>query len=479
MSTLARTKGRPRRSRVDRATTVWMIIAAILVVYTVAFGGSLPQQWWLVVHVVTLGVLTNAILQWSWYFTRSLLRLKAEDRHAGTHQTIRVVFFNLGVVGLVAAMIVSNTAGAVVAAAVIGAVILWHLLALVLASRTALGARFAVIVRYYVSAAAMLAIGIIYGAFDVVALTSPSSPATLVQMSNNLTVAHFLLNALGFVGLTIAGTLVTLGPTALRTRMDPDAVPRAVRALPFLVASVLGAAASTTFGMQRLAGVFVLVYLAALVAGIGVSLAHAVRRKGLNDYATWSFALGAVWSVAGLGWLAGVLFSSGFGAGFGIDFDAGAGAAVRESMRLIVAVIGIGGVLQILIGALSYLLPVVVGGGPSVVKQGILAIEAGSGMRLAARNSALLAAVLVVLGGLNVPGVGVVGAFAAIVGAAYFMDIVGFAQAGVAQARAKRARTAQARAKQATAKGATSAARAEAAQAGGAQAGGAQQRRTK
>ncbi len=413
--------GRRRRSRVDRITTGWMILAAVLFVYNRAFGGTLSQQWWTTVHIITLGVITNAILQWSWYFARSLLRLPADNRNAGAHQTLRQLLFNTAVVVLVVAMWVPSPLLAIVAATAVGVIIVWHVVALVVSSRTALGARFAVIVRYYVAAGAMLVVGIVYGALTVVPLLAPTSPAVLVELQNGLTIAHSLVNGLGFVGLTIAGTLVTLGPTALRTRMDQDAVERAVGALPILVVSVVGAVLASTWQLLPLAGVLTLVYTAALVWGVGVGLAHAALRKPLAEVSTWSFALGVVWSLAGLLWLAGALLA-------GTD-----GGQFRETFRLIVAVIGVGGVLQILIGALSYLLPVVVGGGPGVVRIGIHAIEAGGGMRVGARNAALLAAVTIaVVGGISAAP------FAAVVAATYFLDIIAFGRAGIRQARRKR-----------------------------------------
>ena len=416
-----RPKTRARRTRVDRATTVWMIVAAVLLVYTGAFGGQLRREWWLVVHLVALGVITNAILQWSWYFARSLLRLKVDNSHAGTQQTLRLVLFNLALVGLIAAMLAPSVAGAVAAAVVIGAVVIWHLAALILAGRTALGARFAVIIRYYVAAAVVLLIGIIYGAIAVFPLLSPTSPEVLVQMQGDLTIAHSLVNGLGFVGLTIAGTLVTLGPTALRTRMDPGAVARAVQALPFLVVSVLGAVVAATVGALPVAGVFTLSYTIALAWGVGVGLARSVQAKGLKEYPTSNFTLGTLWSMAGLLWLSGALLTSGAGPE--------AGNAFRDSVRPIVVAIGVGGILQILTGALSYLLPVVAGGGPAAVRGGIAIIEQGSGLRLAARNAALLLVVL---------APAAAGPFIAIVGATYLFDIAAFAGAGISQAAAKR-----------------------------------------
>ena len=124
-----------RRTRLDRVTTVWMVLAVVALTCSLGFSQSLPQQWWTTVHLITLGVLTNAILQWTWYFARSLLRLAKHDPNAGRHQTVRQILFNVGLVALIAGMWQPNVVLAVSAATAVGLVILWHVVALALAAR--------------------------------------------------------------------------------------------------------------------------------------------------------------------------------------------------------------------------------------------------------------------------------------------------------------------------------------------------------
>ena len=69
-----------KHNRGDRMTTAWMAAALLLFSATIVGRTAIPQSWWLSIHILTLGVLTNAILQWSWYFSRSLLRLRRDDR---------------------------------------------------------------------------------------------------------------------------------------------------------------------------------------------------------------------------------------------------------------------------------------------------------------------------------------------------------------------------------------------------------------
>lgn len=427
---------RARRSRVDRLTTAWMVLAAVLIAYS-QFA-SLPQPWWTAVHLVTLGVITNAILQWSWYFSRSLLRLPPDDPHSGRLQAIRQVLFNVALVALIASMWVPTTVGTVAAGVAIGLIITWHVVSLVISARTALAARFAVIIRYYVAAGAFLVLGVIYGALVAIPLTSGASPVWITSAQDGLTLAHSLVNGLGWIGLTIAGTLVTLGPTALRTRMEEGAVPRAVRTLPVLVVAVTGATAAATFGLLPLAGVFVLAYTVAVAQGVGLPLLGAAARKPLAEISTWNFTLGIIWSVAGLLWLSAALFTAA---------DPG---SLRGSAHIIVAVIGAGGILQILTGALNYLLPVVVGGGPAAVRVGISTMEWGGGFRLALRNGALLLLVPAALvGAPAAPALG------AAVAASYLLEVAQYAVVGARQSRAKKERASAASARSASTKGAS------------------------
>ena len=146
-------QGRPRVARTDRLTTVWLCLAVLAAGATTVFRTALPQPLWTTIHLVTLGVLTNGILQWSWYFARALLRLPPGDRHSGRDNTRRILALNAALVVLIASMWAEWAPGAVVGATGVGAVAAWHGLALVVAARTRLASRFAVVLRYYAAAA--------------------------------------------------------------------------------------------------------------------------------------------------------------------------------------------------------------------------------------------------------------------------------------------------------------------------------------
>lgn len=420
--TAAPPAGAPRRARTDQLTSAWLVAALVVMAVGLAARGALPQPLWTMVHVVALGVLSNGILQWSWYFARALLHLPAGDRRAGRDATVRVVAFNVALVGLVAAMWTASTWGTVTAAGAVGAVIAWHGLALVQAARTRLASRFAVVVRYYVAAAAFLVVGCVLAGFVTVAMFASGAPAWLVAARDDVTLAHALVNVGGWVGLSMAGTLVTLGPTMLRTRIDPAAVASAVGALPWLAGGIAVAAGAACAGWMPGIGLGLLVFAVAAAVGVVVPLLRVARVQAPRSYATWTTTAGLAWVLVGL-----VVVASG-------AVTAPDAAALRDANLPWLPVLGAGGLGQVFVGALTYLMPVVIGGGPQAVRTGMAVLEAGWPLRAALRNAALALVAVTVAGGQGPRTL-----WWALVLACFAVDVVAFALAGARQARARRA----------------------------------------
>lgn len=422
MSGSPRPPGRARRPRVDRLTTVWMLAALVVSGVTLASRHALPQPLWTSVHVITLGVLTSSVLQWSWYFARALLHLPAGDTRSGRDATARIVAFNVALVGLVAAMWTGNVVGTIAGAGAIGLLIAWHGLALLRATRTRLGNRYAVVVRYYVAAAAFLVAGATLAGFLTVAMFAAGAPDWLLTARDDLTLAHAVVNVGGWLGLSILGTLVTLGPTMLRTRIDPAALDGAVAALPALVGGLVVAAAAAVAGWLPGVGIGLLGFGAAALLGVGLPLARAARATGPWSSASWSLLGGLGWG--GLG-LAAVAVNA---------FVAPDAAALRDANLPWLALVGAGGLLQVLVGALSYLMPVVIGGGPATVRVGMSVLAAAWPLRVTIRTTAL---------GLLAAGTATGGGprrlWWCVVLAGYGVDVALLALAGVRQARARRA----------------------------------------
>lgn len=413
---------RSRRPRTDRLTTVWMLLALAAAAASIVTRDLLPQTWWTTIHLVTLGVLTNGILQWSWYFARGLLRLPPNDRRAGRDALIRSVTFNVAVLGLVATMWLGVSAGVIVFAALVGTVVAWHGLSILLAARHALGSRHAPLLRFYVAASALFVIGCTIAGFLTVALLDADAPSWLLDAHDGLTLAHAIIMVGGWLGLTIAGTLVTLGPTILRTRMDANASVTAVRGLPWLAAAVAGAGLAATFDQMALTGALLGAYALGVGVCIGLPFARVALAKGAREHAAWTFVGGLAWTGAGLLLVATLVARSA---------DA---TSARGAVMAWIPLIGVAGLAQIFIGALTYLLPVVVGGGPATVRLGIATLETASALRLTARTAALV--LLAVTTGI---GAGPRWVWWAIVAVTFASDIVLMALAGARQARARRA----------------------------------------
>jgi nitrite reductase (NO-forming) len=100
--------------------------------------------------------------------------------------------------------------------------------------RRALPSRFGDTVRYYVATGTALPAGVALGVLLARGGLEEQGHARPV-------VAHALVNLLGWVGLTVVGTPVTLWPTMLRTRIAGGSEQAARRALPVLLAGLAAA----------------------------------------------------------------------------------------------------------------------------------------------------------------------------------------------------------------------------------------------
>ena len=417
---------KPRVPRTDRATTIWMCAVAVAAAVTIVARGHIPQNLWTMIHLVTLGVLSNGIFQWSWYFTRALAHLAPDDRRAGRDNTVRIIAFNLSLLLLISGMWSGLWYATVTGASIVGTIAAWHGWALLTTSRERLASRFAVIIRYYVAAAFFLVVGATLAGFVTAAMFDADAPEWLAEARDRLTVAHALAGIAGWVGLTMGGTLVTLGPTAMRTRMDPRAVSFATSALPMWVAVLLVAGTGAVTGSMRVASVGLLVVVGAAALGVGVPLVRVALTKGPAEYGAWSLMLGAAWILVA-------------GAGASLRAFATADATgLRAAFLPWLSILGAAGLGQLFVGALTYLMPVVIGGGPSAVRVGVGVLEAAAPIREAARNvAAILALAVASLSGTSAERL-TIAAWVVLL-ATYVVDIVLMARCGVAQARAKRA----------------------------------------
>jgi len=366
----------PQRLR-DR--TAWHLAAnAPVAGWLVAlFGVSLAHRYipaspWLLVHLLVLGAGTNAIFVWSAHFADALTRRRVT---AGSRrwQAGRLILLNVGVLVAVAGMVSGRWSLTLVGSVVVGSAAAAHGVVLALQARSALPSRFGATVRYYVCASMSLPIGAGLGALLA---RHPGEP-----WHGRLAVAHVTVNLLGWIGLTVMGTLVTLWPTMLRTRIAAGAERTARQSLPILGGSVVVTVTGSLAGLQALAAAGVAAYLAG-VLWAARPLARVARSKAPSAYATWSVMAAMLWLVWSLLGLVAVLLSS------------PTWAVVTDRLGLLVTPLAAGFVAQVLLGALSYLVPVVLGGGPAILRGTQLRMERGNALRAVLINAGLVVCVL-------------------------------------------------------------------------------------
>ena len=268
----------------DLPVLVWLA-ATVAVAFVHPF---VPAPRWLMIHLLMLGAVSHAILVWSRYFTDALLHSADDDRRG---QNRRLLLLNGGVVVVVTGVLSDAWPATLLGATAVGSAVLWHGWTILRQLGAALSARFSSSVRYYVAAACFLPVGAGLGTVLARGLADP--------WQTRLVVAHASVNLLGWVGLTVVGTLVTLWPTMLRTRIADGAEAAAARALPILVCSVIVAAGGASTGLRPLAALGIAGYVAGLLL-TAPAFVDAMRRKPPTGFPAWSVLAGLAWLVGGL-----------------------------------------------------------------------------------------------------------------------------------------------------------------------------------
>ncbi|MFI8092768.1 multicopper oxidase domain-containing protein [Streptomyces sp. NPDC086080] len=350
------------------------VVVAWLALFAVVGSAHhfLPHAGWLLVHTLLLGAVTNAVVIWSGHFAASVLRLPEANR--GAPAALRLLCLNAGAIGVISGMFFDRWPVVLVGGSLVAAAVTAHAVWLVRLMRRALPGRFTMTVRYYTAAAALLPVGAALGV--VMARGSLGG-----DLPDRLLIAHELINLLGWVGLTVAGTLITLWPTMLRTRVADGAERAGRTALPVLLAGLGAAVAAALLGPPPLAAPGVAAYAAGLVIA-GIPWVREARAKAPRSFAAWSVAAGSLWLAGSLLVLAGILLST------------TSWITVAERTSLLTAPLAAGWIAQVLLGALSFLVPVVLGGGPTAVRAATAGLERAWPARLTITNTALLLCVL-------------------------------------------------------------------------------------
>lgn len=366
-----KTTSRPRAAWHRITLGIQLGWAAVLLL-TLCLNAVLPNPTWYAIHVAGLGLVGSAILVWTWHFADALTRSQQSQRA----QAARLALLAAGVIQLGGALAITGGLAAFLAiagAAVVVATISWHIAALRKAMSGSFLGRAAVTLRFHATAATFLVLGALIGVFMAVDVASRDIAmnwwSALYSRHDALALAHSLCQTLGFVGLTILGTLVTFGPTIARARMTPNAVALSTRALPCLAGAVVAGVVFSLLDMPRIAGLAVLAWVAAAVLGVLVPVAKSWKGSMPSVGDGWFVGAGITWiMVAALAWAVQLLASP----------DA---AHARTGTGIQFALLIGAGAVQTVVGSLAFLLPVVLGGGPARLRRTLERIEPSAAAR--------------------------------------------------------------------------------------------------
>ena len=351
----------------DRPGVLWLTLAVVVALV----HPFVPESRWLMVHLVLLGAATHSVMVWSTHFAQALLKTPPhlDDRRS---QTVRLSLLLAGTTAVLIGVPSGRWPLVVAGAVLVGAAVTWHAVALLRRLHAALPGRFRVTIRYYLLAALALLAGATFGSLLA------RGPAD--EAHARLLLAHSLTMVLGWLGLTVTGTLVTLWPTMLRTAIHPAAERVATRVLPALALALVAIAGGALAGEREVLVAGLVGYAVALSVWAWPALRPA-RVAPPRQFSVWSVAAGVLWLVAVLVVLA-------------VQAATGPLTALVNDYGPVAAMFAVGFLLQVLTGALSYLIPSVVGGGSHVVRAGRARFETAAAARVIVVNAGLVLCLL-------------------------------------------------------------------------------------
>lgn len=326
--------------RANAIVILYLAAALIFGILQKSTEGDEPT--WLTVHLLLLGAATNAIVTWSDHFVSALLWARSQNR---TRQLRIISSLNLGIVGVLFSVSRQVHWLVVASAALMVGVIAYYLRGMANLVKHALNKRFKGAIAFYQLAGLMILVGIGLGVIDAF-----KSDGDIWQ--SRITLAHLHANLLGWVGLTIIGTLVTLWPTVLRTQMHESAIAMAMLGLKFLLTGILFSLVGSLANQPAILAIGIAVYLVGSV--IALTPAGLLLRRRIPDRSSsWMLFKGGI----GLA----VLLVGEFVLVLRLHTSEKILSSIEAHLLLIFTL----WLLPILLGSLTYLLPVVLGRGPA------------------------------------------------------------------------------------------------------------------
>ncbi|MFC4463920.1 multicopper oxidase domain-containing protein [Streptomyces xiangluensis] len=380
---------RARHLRAHVLVVGWLGLALL----AVAAQETLPVARWLAVHMFLLGAVTTAILIWSEHFAVALLHAKIPDER---WSTARLAIANLAVAGLLLGVWRATPLLTAVSAALLVAAATAHLVMLVRLGRGVLGGRLRPVVSYYQAATVALIGGAVLG--WLLATGGAGGPDRYA----GLRLAHIHVTLLGWIGLPVLGTLFMLWPTVLGVRMKDRTTKVSRWVLWFTGSGLLVAVAALALGWRWPAAAGLALYVEGAALAVNLLVRTVRGNRPVSAAAAWMLAAATSWLLAAvaadLAWLVSRPL-----------------AAAQTAIDALLPVLLIGFVAQILIGALTYLLPVVLSSGPKDRTAIRALLERGWLPRLVVLNTGVALAALPLPGPAATTGV----LLAALAGAAF------------------------------------------------------------
>jgi nitrite reductase (NO-forming) len=329
----------------SNVVVIFYLVAALFTGFIQRIAGDKKPSW-LVIHLLLLGAASNAIVTWSNHFVSALLWARGHDYR---RQMLVLIFLNIGIVGVLVAVSVHLAWLIIAFATMLSLTIVFYLRGITVLVKKSLNKRFVPVIRYYQFAVIFILLGILLGVIDT--FTDDKDP-----WQPRIALAHLHANLLGWVGITIIGTLVTLWPTVLGTQIHARAISFAGKGLKVLLVGSVGTVVSAFLGQRGFLAVSIITY----AIGAAVTLTPAVflmRSKRPDRASSWMLLNGVVGLIVLLVGDVIVIVSSPSPEKILVTI---------ESRALLIFTLWL---FPTLLGSLMYLLPVVLGHGPSSTKE--------------------------------------------------------------------------------------------------------------
>ncbi len=340
------------------AARAWLTAAAL----SLLLPASRRSGIWLPLHLALAGAISTAISGAMQNFMLALTATPAPPAWLVVTQFVLVT----GGTALIAIGMPTSTSRltavggiAFVGAMMILAWMLWR------AWSRALNRRHALPIAGYGAAIAFVLVGGTLGALM-------GSRAVGGDLSAHLRRAHMTVNLLGWGSITVVATMLTLLPTALRVRMPPR---RGRIVLALLVAGIVLQLAGWNSRPVLAAGGVAYAAGALGVVVVVVAVLRIERR--------WSVPVAAFHMIAGVGWFV--------AASIGLGWVLLEGKAGFDAYRPLFLVAFVGGwLVQVLLGAWSYLLPMGRPGHPQERRRSLAAFEMAAPLQVLLLNLGLV-----------------------------------------------------------------------------------------